>query len=148
MLGGLTPAAQDGAYFKFEIPLSLFQCGSGSSVGSVANINRIDIMNTNTRDADFCIDYLSGIADGGATARSTAKPLAPAEAPAAPEEPAQVPTPTPAAPRAAPAAPAVVPVTVPAPPPAPARAPAPEVRQSRPSGFFPFVFPFFGFGRR
>jgi hypothetical protein len=39
-------------------------------------------------------------------------------------------------------------VTVPAPPPAPARAPAPEVRQSRPSGFFPFVFPFFGLGRR
>ena len=124
MLGGLTPASQDGAYFKFEIPLSLFQCGSGSSAGGLSNINRLDIMNTNTRDADFCIDYLAVIPDGGATARSTAKPLEPAA-----EGPAEAPA---------------VPVTVPAPPPAPATAPAPAVRQSRPSGFFPFFFGLFG----
>lgn len=138
MLGGLTPAAQEGPYFKFEIPLSLFQCGSGSSAGSLANINRLDIMNTNTRDADFCIDYLSVVPGGGGTARSGPR-AAPLPAPAEPEE-------TPAATPAATPAP-IIPATVPAPPPAPATAPAPAVRQSRPGGFFPFIFPFF-FGRR
>jgi hypothetical protein len=123
MLGGLTPAAQEGEYFKFEIPLSLFQCGSGSSAGSLSNINRLDIMNMNVRDADFCIDYLSVVPGGGAAARSTAKPLEPgAEAPA--------------------------PVTVPAAPAPAVSAPQPAVRQSRPAGFFPFIFPFFGLGRR
>jgi len=129
MLGGLTPAAQEGLYFKFEIPLSLFQCGSGSSVGSLANVNRLDIMNMNTRDADFCIDYLAVVPGGAGAAGSTPRPAPLPEAPAAP------------------AAPEFVPTTVPAPPPAPAVAPAPTVRQSRPGGFFPFIFPFF-FGRR
>lgn len=119
MLGGLTPAAQEGLYFKFEIPLSLFQCGSGSSAGSLANINRLDIMNMNTRDADFCIDYLSVVPGGGGAARSTAKPLEPGE-------------------------PAPAPATVPAAPAPAVSAPQPAVRQSRPTGFFPFIFPFFG----
>lgn len=136
MLGGLTPAAREGAYYKFEIPLSLFQCGPGSSAGSLANINRIDIMNTNVRDADFCIDYLSVIPGGGATARSPPKAAPPAEAPAAEEEE------TPAAAPAA--APVPVPATVPAAPAPTVSAPQPAVRQSRPSGFFPFIFPFFG----
>jgi len=135
MLGGLTPATQEGAYFKFEIPLSLFQCGSGSSAGSLANINRVDIMNTNTRDADFCIDYLAVVPGGGGAAHSAPR-AAPLPAPAA--EPEETPAATPAP---------AIPVTVPAPPPAPPTAPAPAVRQSRPGGFFPFIFPFF-FGRR
>jgi hypothetical protein len=153
MLGGLTPAAQERDYFKFEIPLSLFQCGPGSSAGSLANINRIDIMNTNVRDADFCIDYLSVIPGGGGVARSTAKPLepgatpepAPAVTPAAEEEPAETLAPAAAAPAAA-VAPRLVPVpaTVPATPAPVVSAPQPTVRQSRPTGFFPFIFPFFG----
>lgn len=125
MLGGLTPATREGAYFKFEIPLSLFQCGSGSSAGSLSNINRLDIMNTNARDAHVCVDYLAVVPGGADTARSTARPT-------------PLPTDEPAA-----AAPAPAPATVPAGAPA-APAPQPAVRQSRPAGFFPFVFPFFG----
>ncbi|KAF8059424.1 erkB [Scenedesmus sp. PABB004] len=49
-------AKQLGDYYKFELPLSLFRCEPGSSAGSLANINRIDIMNVNLRDADYCID--------------------------------------------------------------------------------------------
>jgi hypothetical protein len=132
MLGGLTPAARQGDYYKFEIPLSLFQCGSGSSAGSLANINRLDIMNMATRDADFCIDYLAVVPGGGSTARSGAKPLQPAPV----ETPAEAPAEKPVA--AAPV-PATVPAGAPAPPPQET-----TVRQSRPSGFFPFIFPFFG----
>lgn len=130
MLGGLTPAAQEGAYFKFEIPLSLFQCGSGSSAGSLANINRLDIMNMNIRDADFCIDYLAVVPGGGGAARSTAKPIEPGAAPAAQAPAAEAPVP--------------VPATVPAAPAPAVSAPQPAVRESRPTGFFPFIFPFFG----
>lgn len=151
MLGGLTPASQERDYFKYEIPLSLFQCGPGSSAGSLANINRMDIMNTNVRDADFCIDFLSVITGGGGAARSTAKPLepgaapapAPVAAPVAEEEPAEdMPAPAAVAPR--PAAVVPVPATVPAAPAPAVSAPQPTVRQSRPAGFFPFIFPFFG----
>lgn len=120
MLGGLQPASQDGVYFKFEIPLSLFQCGSGSSAGSLSNINRVDIMNLDIGDADFCIDYLAVVPGGAGTARSTPRA-----------------TPLPSAP-----------ATVPAPPPAPATPPPVPTRASRPGGFFPFFFPFFNFGRR
>lgn len=136
--GGLEPTAKSGSYYKFEIPLSLFQCGKGSGMNGVSNINRIDIMNMNIRDADFCIDYLAVISGSAPVKfRPTAPTPAPAEA-----EPAETPVP---AVRAPPRPVTAAPVAVPAVAPAAAPTPAPPPPAPR-AGWFPFIFPFF-FGR-
>jgi hypothetical protein len=156
--GSLDPTDQSGDYFKFEIPLSLFQCGEGSSAKSVANINRIDMMNMALRDADFCIDYLAVLA-GPPSVPVTLKPTMPAEeAPAddadadaapAPAPPARAPTlPAPAraptlpvsAPRTGAGAPRRAPALVPVPAPAGAPLAAPPPPAPR-AGWFPFMFP-------
>eukprot|EP00878_Enallax_costatus_P012255 GHUV01012800.1.p1 GENE.GHUV01012800.1~~GHUV01012800.1.p1 ORF type:complete len:217 (+),score=45.02 GHUV01012800.1:1126-1776(+) len=57
-LNEVIPTQRKGDYFKFELPLSMFKCDATSSIGSLANVNRIDIMNVNVRDANYCIDNM------------------------------------------------------------------------------------------
>lgn len=61
-LNQVKPVTRIGDYYKFELPLSMFQCVQGSSAGSLANIDRIDIMNVKDRDANFCIDNMQLVA--------------------------------------------------------------------------------------
>lgn len=56
--------ARKGDYYKYELPLSLFQCTENSGAKSITNINRVDISNTNERDADYCIDEMVLIPKG------------------------------------------------------------------------------------
>jgi hypothetical protein len=52
----LQHTAQRGPWYRFDVPLSAFACNSGSSAGSLDNVNRVDWENPNLRDADFCLD--------------------------------------------------------------------------------------------
>lgn len=48
---------EPGGWYSVSIPLSSWQCSAGS-VGSLAAVDRVDIQNTNIRDADVCVDNL------------------------------------------------------------------------------------------
>lgn len=43
-------------WFRVEIPLTAFDCGSGSVAGGLSGVDRVDFQNTNIRDADICLD--------------------------------------------------------------------------------------------
>jgi hypothetical protein len=64
MLKDVKWVARKGDYYKYQLPLSLFQCTESSSAKSINNINRVDISNTNERDADYCIDEMVLIPKG------------------------------------------------------------------------------------
>jgi hypothetical protein len=51
------PVAQQGGWFQFSMPLSIFACEKGSA-GSLAAIDRIDFQNTELRDAEICLDEI------------------------------------------------------------------------------------------
>jgi hypothetical protein len=94
---------QRGAYYKFKIPFTAFECNKGSAE-RLANINRVDFSNPNTRDADYCLDNLL-IVSGGAAPFSNTRydgPRQPGQAmlerPKTQDGPAPAPTPPPAAP--------------------------------------------------
>lgn len=50
----------------------MFQCVEGSSAGSLANIDRVDIMNVNVRDANYCIDGMQLISKDAVTKEAAA----------------------------------------------------------------------------
>jgi hypothetical protein len=70
--------ARKGDYYKYQLPLSMFQCTENSSAKSITNINRVDIANTNERDADYCIDEMvlipKGSGNDGKKQQQSAKP--------------------------------------------------------------------------
>jgi hypothetical protein len=47
-----------GDWYRVSIPLSVFGCDKGSA-GSLAGIDRVDIQNTNIRDANICLDNIA-----------------------------------------------------------------------------------------
>eukprot|EP00775_Hariotina_reticulata_P009595 gene9595-9758_t len=56
-LADIQPAETQGEWYKFKIQLTDFNCGGGS-LGWLGNANRIDILNPNSQDADFCLDNI------------------------------------------------------------------------------------------
>lgn len=105
-------AEQKGDWYKFKLPLELFQCNKGSAA-ALANINRIDISNPNIRDANYCLDNIVLVPRPPPSAKAAPAPK-PADSPkrmAAPKDAAEAPkadaAPKPAdAPKAAEAKPA------------------------------------------
>jgi hypothetical protein len=78
--------ARKGDYYKYQLPLSLFQCNENSSAKSITNINRVDIANTNERDADYCIDEMVLIPKGSGSGGGAKKPQPQKQQAAYPED--------------------------------------------------------------
>ena len=57
-------SARMGPWYRFDLPLSAFACDRGSA-GGLANVNRVDFMNPNLRDANICLDGIA-LLPGGA----------------------------------------------------------------------------------
>lgn len=47
-----------GAWWSVSIPLSAWRCDEGS-VGSLTAVDRVDMQNTNIRDANICVDNIA-----------------------------------------------------------------------------------------
>lgn len=54
--GYATKVSED--WYRVNIPLSAFGCDQGSA-GGLAGIDRVDLQNINTRDADICLDNIA-----------------------------------------------------------------------------------------
>jgi cullin-associated NEDD8-dissociated protein 1 len=72
-LDQVKPVARNGDYYKFQLPLSMFECVEGSSAGSLANIDRVDFMNVNERDADYCLDGMQLVPIDAASSETAAE---------------------------------------------------------------------------
>jgi hypothetical protein len=80
LLNNTQPMARNGDYYKFEIPLTEFKCDAGSSIGSLANVNRVDFMNVRERDADYCLDDIVLVAKSGLVTSERATAATPGRA--------------------------------------------------------------------
>jgi hypothetical protein len=56
-LANLQPAETQGEWYKFKIQLAEFNC-EGGSLGRLGQANRIDLVNPNSKDAEFCLDNI------------------------------------------------------------------------------------------